>query len=136
VLGRSSEAEDAAQEAAVRAWQKRRACAAPERPEPWVRTIAQREALRLAARRRPEAPLEAVGEIGACDEDERLLHHVVRAAVAELPPEEREVLVGCYWHDLSGKELSRLLGLTEATVRVRLHRTRTRLRDRLDASLL
>ena len=119
----------------MRAWQKRSACAVPDRPEPWVRKIAQREALRVAGRRRCEAPLEAAGEIGACDEDERLQRHAVRAAVAELPAAERQVLVGCYWHDLPGKELSRLLGLGEATVRVRLHRTRTRLRDRLDASL-
>jgi RNA polymerase sigma-70 factor, ECF subfamily len=135
VLGAGAEAEDAAQEAAVRAWQKRHACAVPERPAPWVRTIAQREALRLAGRRR-EAPLEHAVETGTCDEDRRLVQRSVRAAVAELPPDERRLLLGSYWQDLSGAELSRVLGRAEATVRVQLHRSRARLRDVLDPSLL
>jgi RNA polymerase sigma-70 factor, ECF subfamily len=134
VLGATAEAEDAAQEAAVRAWQKRDACDTPERPGPWIRTIARREALRLAARRR-ELPLEEAGEPGVCDEERLLLRGSVRAAVAELAPEERRLLLGCYWHDLSGSELSRLLGRAEATVRVQLHRTRGRLRESLEPTL-
>ena len=61
-----------------------------------------------------------------------LLRRAVRAAVAELAPEERRVLLGCYWHDLSGTELSRALGRAEATVRVQLHRARGRLRESLE----
>jgi RNA polymerase sigma-70 factor, ECF subfamily len=134
VLGATAEAEDAAQEAAVRAWQKRHACATPERPAPWIRTIAHREALRLATRRR-DLPLEDAEEPGACDEERLLLRRSVRAAVAELPPEERRLLLGCYWHDLSGSELSRVLGRAEATVRVQLHRTRHRLRESLEPTI-
>ena len=135
MLGTTSEAEDAAQEAAMRAWQKRHACAVPDRPAPWVRTIAQREALRVAGGRRRETPLELAPEPGACDEDRRLVQGAVRAAVAQLPPDERRLLLGSYWQDLSGAELSRSLGRAEATVRVQLHRTRARLRDVLDPSL-
>jgi RNA polymerase sigma-70 factor, ECF subfamily len=130
VLGPGSEAEDAAQEAAVRAWQKRHACSAPERPGAWVRTIAHREALRVAVRRR-EVPLDELQEAGACDEDRLLLRRSVRAAVAELSHDERRLLLGSYWEDLSGAELSRVLGRAEATVRVQLHRTRARLRAAL-----
>jgi RNA polymerase sigma-70 factor (ECF subfamily) len=132
VLGATVEAEDAAQEAAVRAWQKRHACAVPERPGPWIRTIAQREALRLAGGRKRETALDEAHEPAASDEDLLLLKRSVRAAVADLSPGERRLLLGCYWEDLSGAELSRALGLAEVTVRVQLHRTRARLRDLLE----
>ena len=49
VLGQSGGAEDAAQEAAVRAWRRQDSCLTPERPQPWVATIARNEALRIAA---------------------------------------------------------------------------------------
>jgi len=132
-LGVTTEAEDAAQEAAIRAWQKRRACAVPERPGPWIRTIARREALRLAVRRR-ELPLDETPDAGTCDEERLLLQGSVRAAVAQLEPDERRLLLGAYWHDLSGAELSLLVGRAEATVRVQLHRTRARLREALEPS--
>jgi RNA polymerase sigma-70 factor (ECF subfamily) len=134
VLGQTAEAEDAAQEAAVRAWQKRGSCTSADRPGAWVRTIAQREALRIAARRR-ELPLDEVGEAGACDEDRRLLQRSVRDALATLSSDERRLLLGSYWYDLPATELSRMLGRGEATVRVQLHRIRARLRDTLDPTL-
>lgn len=134
VLGPTAEAEDAAQEAAVRAWQKRASCESADRPGAWVRTIAQREALRMTARRR-ELPLDEVGEPGACDEDRRLLQRSVRDALAALTDDERRLLLGSYWYDLPTTELSRMLGRGEATVRVQLHRIRARLRDTLDPAL-
>jgi RNA polymerase sigma-70 factor, ECF subfamily len=134
VLGQTAEAEDAAQEAAVRAWQKRHACASADRPGAWVRTIAQREALRFAGRRR-ELPLDELVEPGQCDEDRRLLQRSVRDALAALSADERRLLLGSYWYDLPAAELGRLLGRGEATVRVQLHRIRARLRDTLDPTL-
>jgi RNA polymerase sigma-70 factor (ECF subfamily) len=130
VLGHSPEAEDAAQEATLRAWRNRSSCRAAALRPAWLATIARREALRLATRRR-ELPLEEAAEPGACEEEQLLLRRSVRAAVAELAPEERRVLLGCYWHDLSGSELSLALGRAEVTVRVQLHRARGRLRESL-----
>jgi len=126
VLGITAEAEDAAQEALMRAWSKRDACEA-EHPAAWVRTIARREALRIAVRR-GERPLEEAPEPAASEEDDVLLRASVRAAVAELEPADRRLVLGSYWEDLSGAELGRRLGYEETTVRVRLHRTRVRLR--------
>src|SRR5919202_663348 len=48
VLGHGSAAEDATQEALIRAWRQRGACRDPHRPGPWISVIARREALRLA----------------------------------------------------------------------------------------
>src|SRR3954468_258092 len=57
VLGRGAAAEDAAQEAAVRAWRQRSRRLPPARPAPWATTPARREALRIAAQPR-ETPYE------------------------------------------------------------------------------
>src|SRR5919197_3714887 len=59
VLGRNAAAEDAAQEAVIRAWRQQARCRTPERPAPWIATIARREALRLVAGDR-ERPLDDV----------------------------------------------------------------------------
>src|SRR3954451_25094459 len=74
VLGRGAAAEDAAQEAAIRAWRQRRRCLTPDRPEPWITTIARREALRIATQSR-ETPYEDHHEpvpSHAADVDERV----------------------------------------------------------------
>src|SRR3954447_15201499 len=62
VLGPGSEADDAAQEATIRAWRYRASCRDPAKPEPWIAGIARREALRTVAKRR-EQPLELNEEV-------------------------------------------------------------------------
>jgi RNA polymerase sigma-70 factor, ECF subfamily len=52
------------------------------------------------------------------------------AAIAELPPEFRDVLVAVDVLGLSYAEAGRAVGAKEATVTTRLHRARTRLADR------
>jgi RNA polymerase sigma-70 factor (ECF subfamily) len=133
VLGRTADAEDAAQEAMVRAWRKHEACTGA--PEPWVRAIAWREALRILARRR-EAPLEAAPEPpDRHDEDLVLERLAVRAELTRLPEADRRLLHATYWEDLTGADLSRRVGRPEATIRVRLHRSRRKLRRSLGHAL-
>src|SRR4051794_41348361 len=65
ILGPGPDAEDAAQEAAMRAWRRRATCR--DAPGAWVRTIAQNEALRTAGRRPDQGtayPLRAVPDQG------------------------------------------------------------------------
>jgi RNA polymerase sigma-70 factor (ECF subfamily) len=133
VLGPSATAEDAAQEAVVRAWRRRGSCREPDRPAPWVTTIARREALRLAHSLR-ETPLHALppGAHPMQDPDDAVVERApVLQAMAGLDREERWLLVARYWHDLSDGELARELSITEVNVRVRLHRLRSRLRQAL-----
>ena len=131
MLGHSPLVEDAAQDALVRAWTHRHACRTPERPEPWMRAIARREALRLAAPavRATTTPEEMPA--ATTDTEPSLLRLQIRAALEELPLDDRRLIVGRYWHDLRDRELASLLGVEETTVRVRLHRIRRRLRQNL-----
>jgi RNA polymerase sigma factor (sigma-70 family) len=131
VLGPGAAAEDAAQEALVRAWRMRAKCRTPEAPGPWLTAIARREALRAAARRR-EAPLEEAPPPAAPSHEPRaVLRLTVAAAVATLPEDDRRLLSGRYWKDLSQPEIADRLDMTEGAVRVRLHRIRARLRENL-----
>jgi RNA polymerase sigma-70 factor (ECF subfamily) len=56
---------------------------------------------------------------------------VVRAALAMLSRNDREVIQLTIWEQLSAPEVGAVLGLPPATVRTRLHRARRRLRDLL-----
>lgn len=131
VLGRTSgAAEDAAQEAVIRAWRHRASCRNPQNPEPWIVGIARREALR-AISRRTAVPLDPWQEVVDPRQDlsdfvDRL---AVRRALSALDGRDRQLLVGHYWQDLPNAELATQLGLAEVTVRVRLHRLRRMLRE-------
>lgn len=123
VLGHGPDAEDAAQEAAIRAWRRRATCR--DAPAAWIRAIARNEALRTAGRRRDEAPLEAAAAVAvaAAPGDSQ----DVRAAVRALDPGDRLLVLLRYWADLTQPEVARAAALPEGTVKVRLHRARRRL---------
>ena len=125
-----ADAEEAVQEALVRAWLRRDACRSPEAPLPWLLEITRNEARRVlgrAARRGsldllPPAPLEDDALAGAAA---RL---TVEQALGTLAERDRRVLHLRYAEDLTQVEVARRLGLAEATVKVRLHRARGRCR--------
>ena len=124
-------AQDAAQEATLRAWRHAAACRTPDTPEPWLRTIARREALRLAS---PVLWLEwdeAAADAAEPDDDAIGARVDVRRAVGRLSDRERVVVEQYYWHDLSCAEIADALELPVGTVKIRLHRARHKLREDL-----
>ncbi|MDR1511940.1 MAG: RNA polymerase sigma factor [Propionibacteriaceae bacterium] len=66
------------------------------------------------------------------DEDGQIAQ--VRVALAELPPEQRELLMAYYLDGLSGAECGAILGCSTGAVWVRLHRARSALKDRFNAT--
>ena len=128
-------ADEAAQEAIVRAWRHRDKCREPEHPFGWLRRIAQNEAIRLASRRPKEVlveePLAAPSAAVAIDEglEDRLM---VEGVLKRLSPADQELARLRYYEDLTCANLADHFGLTEATIKVRLHRLRRRLKERLE----
>jgi RNA polymerase sigma-70 factor, ECF subfamily len=55
----------------------------------------------------------------------------VRAALATLPADDREVLTLTVWEELRPAEIATVIGMAPGTVRVRLHRARSRLQAAL-----
>ncbi|WP_419994229.1 RNA polymerase sigma factor [Streptomyces boninensis] len=112
---------------------------------PWLFGIATN----LAARhRRAEARrFKALAKVPApADHDEpladrataRVSAHAVRrelaAALAALPARHRDVLLLVAWGDLGYEEAAQALGIPVGTVRSRLHRARSKLREALGGS--
>jgi len=64
---------------------------------------------------------------------QRAQQEVVQRALQRLPVTYRGVTVLRYWYDLSYEEIGQVLGLTEATVKTRLHRARKMLQEALAA---
>ena len=136
VVGSPETADEAAQEAIVRAWRHRDSCRQPDRPHGWLRRIAHNEAVRLAGRRPNEVLVDEppADPEGRTDEQESLENGLLfRGIVGTLSRADQELAWLRYYEDLSCAKLAEHFGLSEATVKVRLHRLRRRLKERLEA---
>ena len=131
VLGAGPAADDAVQEAVLRVWRHRAQCRDPERPWPWVASIARREALRVAARPGTVELDEAIEAPAGPDLDQRL---AVQDALSDLEDLDREVVIQRYVLDRTSAEIGEIHGMSAGAVRVRLHRSRSRLRTVLAES--
>jgi RNA polymerase sigma-70 factor (ECF subfamily) len=101
----------------------------------WLYQIARRRALRELRRRRPAPdPLEGRDIADIPDSADSTPEDVeaVRAALDELVPEHREVLLLRYAEELPYEEISRVTGCPLGTVRSRLHYARQALRRALE----
>lgn len=128
------EAEDIVSEVFLVAW--RRLDQVPAEPVPWLIGVARKV---LANRRRGDARRAAldhrVHQDVAIDRDHSTHDPrvgIVLAALANLPPGEREVIELVAWEELSPAEAAAALGIARATVYVRLHRARQRLAGLLE----
>ena len=124
-------AEDAAQEALVRAWRHRGACATPGAPDAWVRSISRREALRIVGRPRVAAAPAAGDEPTSAPPAPAPVD--VRRAMRLLDELDQRLVLRFYWAGQADHEIARDLRMPLGTVKVRLHRARLRLHDALGA---
>jgi RNA polymerase sigma-70 factor (ECF subfamily) len=138
VLSSEHDAEEAAQDALLRAWRGRDHQRTAGSEAWWVRRIARNEALRRLSRQtlRRDLYTEADAELLAglpANQDVSLLAEIIdlRSAISELAPRDALLLRLRYEGDLTQGRLARLAGMPEGTVKIRLHRIRGRLRERL-----
>jgi RNA polymerase sigma-70 factor (ECF subfamily) len=137
VVGTHEAADEAAQEAIVRAWRHRESCRQPDEPHGWLRRIAYNEAVRVATRRPYEVlvdePLQA-GPGGSAATGEELDERLTIASIlGTLSAADQELARLRYYEDLTCAKLADHFGTNEATVKVRLHRLRRRIRQRMEA---
>jgi RNA polymerase sigma-70 factor, ECF subfamily len=111
----------------LRAWRMRDQCKDPSWPWPWLSRICQREAARLAARRRTTPLTEGCEPFEPSGADETVERLAVTAAVAELAPIDRELIARRYGEDQTHRWIAGALSMPEGTVKIRLHRARKRL---------
>ena len=128
ICGSLPEAEDAVQEAFVRAVEKPRRFAAVDNPEAWLRVVA----LNLARSRfrRQGRHRQLVTEVLPPPEPAPGLspdHVALVEALRQLPYEQREAIALHHIVDLPVREIAGQLGVPEGTVKARLTRGRARL---------
>jgi RNA polymerase sigma-70 factor (ECF subfamily) len=138
MCGDAGLAEDAAQEAFIRAWINLPAFEPSAPLKNWIYRIAINAALDVL-RKKPEESLEerqesmlsdqAQGPEAALVEKERIAQ--VRQAMQALPEASRSVLVLREYGELSYQEIARVLDIPVGTVMSRLNYARNRLRELL-----
>jgi RNA polymerase sigma-70 factor, ECF subfamily len=140
ILTDDAEAEDVMQEAYVRAFRELASFRGEARFATWLTRIACHEALARARKRRRLVPIgggeppdpPAVTRGPEREMENRELHAALREAVEILPDPLRAVFCLREIEGLSTEQTADALGLTLENVRVRLHRAKRSLRQRLD----
>jgi RNA polymerase sigma factor (sigma-70 family) len=143
ITGSAAEAEDAAQDAFVKAYRALDTFRTGAEPRPWILRIVSNEArnrvrsagrragleLRLAEGFRPgdAAPSPEAAAVES-EERQRLLD-----SVNALEENDRLVIASRYLLELSSEETAAALGIPEGTVKSRLSRALARLRERVEA---
>jgi RNA polymerase sigma-70 factor (ECF subfamily) len=112
----------------------------PATPLPWLYRVAagQLANTRRSERRRRRLLDRLTGRAGAGREslapdpaDTTADAAAARAALARLRPDDRELLLLVAWEGLGPEEAAAVVGVSPATLAVRLHRARRRLEDLL-----
>jgi RNA polymerase sigma factor (sigma-70 family) len=144
-LGDAALAEEVTQEAFIRAYRRLWLLGDGAKFSGWVSTIARRVAINFGLRHRRELNKrerwalenfsEAAPENSANENDSPHSPETLRQTLAELPAAHRECLVLFYLEGKSGAEAATALSISESALRVRLHRARAALRERLEEKL-
>jgi RNA polymerase sigma factor (sigma-70 family) len=141
-LTEPAEAADAVQDAFLIASAKVSGLREPDRLRAWLFAVARNECHRRLRADAASAPLDEAAEI--TDDTEHLdaeaeqaeLRALVRAAVAGLNPEEREIIELNLRHELYGADLADILGVPRKQAQALASRARSQFETSLDALLV
>ena len=143
MLGNPNDAEDAAQEAFLRAFKSIKRYDPSRKFSTWVLSIASHYCIdQIRKRRYTLISLDGLPYLEISDqkpgpeyramENER--QQQVQKMLASLSEVDRAAVIMRYWHDFSYDEIAETLNLTNSAVKSRLHRARQSLSEAWDAS--
>lgn len=127
LTGSSWEAEDLAQEALARVFERWDRVRDMEAPVAYLHTVAlnlHRQSIRRFVRRLVLQPNPGEGLIGVGPAPQVEARQDVLAALATLSPKLREALILAEWLELDSVELGRRLGIAPSSARARVRRAR------------
>jgi RNA polymerase sigma-70 factor, ECF subfamily len=132
VLGNSADAEDVAQEAFLRAYQKFDSLREADKFRAWVNRIVFRLALNRQRGYRRRLARDTAWQItearamidGAKDAEQRVMLERLRKEIARLPRKLRSVLQLSLVEEMDAADVGAVLGIPEGTVRSRAHTAR------------
>jgi RNA polymerase sigma factor (sigma-70 family) len=136
ILRSAADAEDAAQEAFVRAWQALPAFRGESGFSTWLYRIVAHQSFdrleQLKRRRDRETAIENLAEheaAGAHDAEAGARSRRLERLMERLSPVQRAAVTLYYWEDHSVEEVASTLGIPENTVKTHLSRARADLRE-------
>lgn len=132
VTGELGAAEDIAQEAYTRAWPRWTAITAYDDPAAWVRQVATRLAISRWRRSRVARAFLSRSREPEPDRGPDPDAVALTRALARLPVEQRRAVVLHHLGDLPVREVARIEGCPEGTIKARLSRGRSALAGLLD----
>ena len=153
LLGNETDAEDAAQETVIKVYQNLRLFRGESQFRTWVLSIARNEGLgrlrKVNSRREDSldaetdettgdytpAILTSWREIPLEELERKELGEILRAAIASLPAIYRNVVLLRDIEEMDVRETAQALGISEGSVKVRLHRARAMLQKALAPKL-
>lgn len=142
VLGSHEDADEAAQEAFVRAWRSMKSYEGRASLKTWLIRIVVNVARSLLTRRKdarpldPDVPLQERSEGTERMVMRREVMERVRSAVGALPRRQREVVWLRIFSELRYREVAAAMGLTEGAVKAHMHQAVTNLRRRMGSGEL
>lgn len=134
ILGNADDAADAVQDAFATALRQPETYDASKGPlKPWFMSVVHNRCVDMLRRRRPTGVSpdtlihpQASPEQSVCAQQQS---SGLRAALAALPPDKREIIVLRDYMDLSYAEIAEVLTIAPGTVMSRLHRARLALKE-------
>lgn len=141
VLRHREDAEEATQDAFVKAFQNLNSFQGDSKLSTWLYSIAFRTAVsKLRTRRRGEVSPDEVPEhsfvdTGADATGSADRKRALEQALAQLPAEDATVMTLFYLHEQSVEEIVTITGLTASNIKVKLHRSRKQMYDTLQVIL-
>ena len=138
MLGNSVEAENAAQETFIRMYTKLDTYDPERKFSSWLLAIASHYCVDVLRRRRMNylslddlPPMVELSMPKAAQPEQVVVREqnasAVQRLLATLPPNYRIPVVLRYWYDMSYREIAETMGVTESTIKTRLHRARAKL---------
>ncbi len=140
ILRSHENAEDITQDAFIKAFQNIHQLTDKAKFAAWLAVIASNLARNFLKREKKMIVTDELPEINLDQqpnntEDEALRSletQIVRKAIRELPPEQYQVVVLYYYHDLKVDEIGAMLKISPGTVKSRLYRAREKMSHLLE----
>jgi len=136
MLGSMDAAEDAVQDAFVRAYDQLAQCKEPEKFVGWFFLILRNRCFAEPRRNLTSASLEAADDVAAADRTDggaetAEQRRALQLALLDLTPDQREVFVLKHVEGLSYSEIADRLSTSVPSLKMRMHRAYDKLREQL-----
>lgn len=142
MCGNAADADEVAQEAFLSAWKGLPNFRGDSQFSTWLYQLTSHAAIDLMRREKRQIAAEDIADVSAADPgpspqqqaEQSETRQVVRDAVLQLTPEYRQIVVLRYLEELSYEEIGAALQLPAGTVKSRLNRAKSQLKDILSKS--